>query len=355
MSTNTIPVFTYYMLLQSKPANGPDEGPRRTSRTLTNTATMKLNTRLEAPHAEVRGLRQDGRRHVEPDIWGTRAIGGQSGANSAAGVPASVALVGVRRTARLARHRAGVRASRSPHARHLCAERAARDPPLAVGRPREWFLAERRPRPDRPATRSRRVLLTCGKNHGQPQAGSAVGQVLRDHLDREPTTNGRERRSDTVVLERRLANFRSYLAQVSQRSGSASSWKLPLDKLLFTIMHNRTGTPRTRPAVIPRELPDENTAISEREAPAASASVRVEERGPGRHTAMTREPGSRTGSIPANNIGNNATLSADERLPCAFAATIIPEGGDAPWKGEVPVRGGVLAEPGGSHEVAQVG
>ncbi len=86
-----VPVFTYYMLLQSSPAAGADEAARDLSN-LRNAATMK------AYWADVRAFFQHANAttpvvlHVEPDLWGyiEQAAPGDSGST----VPASVASSG---------------------------------------------------------------------------------------------------------------------------------------------------------------------------------------------------------------------------------------------------------------------
>jgi hypothetical protein len=96
-----LPVFTYYMLLQSNPSAGSNESQRDLSN-LANTSTMN------AYYANWKLLMQkcgafSGKVvvHVEPDLWGYIEQKVDAGSNSAAGVPASVASAGNAETAGL--------------------------------------------------------------------------------------------------------------------------------------------------------------------------------------------------------------------------------------------------------------
>ena len=105
-----VPVFTYYMLLQSSPATGGDEAAKDLSN-LRNTATMA------AWWADLRVFFQRAATstpvvlHVEPDLWGyiEQAASGDDAAHRAR----RGGLVGVRRRGRLREHRGRLRARRS--------------------------------------------------------------------------------------------------------------------------------------------------------------------------------------------------------------------------------------------------
>jgi hypothetical protein len=89
-----VPVFTYYMLLQSKPSAGADEAARDLSN-LANASTMS------AYYANWKLLMQKCGAfggtvvvHVEPDLWGYIEQQVDAASNDAANVPASVASSG---------------------------------------------------------------------------------------------------------------------------------------------------------------------------------------------------------------------------------------------------------------------
>jgi hypothetical protein len=90
----TLPVFPYYMLLQSSPATGADEAARDLSN-LRNPSTMAAywaDVRLFFQRAAAGATGHPVVLHVEPDLWGY--IEQAATGNAASSVPASVASSG---------------------------------------------------------------------------------------------------------------------------------------------------------------------------------------------------------------------------------------------------------------------
>jgi hypothetical protein len=94
VAANVLPVFDYYMLLQSNPATGGDEAAKDLSN-LNNTSTMTAywaDVKLFLQRAKAAASGKPVVLHVEPDLWGY--IEQAAANNKGSDVPAKVAAAG---------------------------------------------------------------------------------------------------------------------------------------------------------------------------------------------------------------------------------------------------------------------
>ena len=139
VANGIMPVFTYYMLLQSSPGGGSESNAVFTN--LNNTATMTAyynDLKLFFQKAGAFPGRQVVL-HVEPDLWGYMEQ--RSTGDNATTVSAKVSETGIPQLAGLPEQRVRLCARRRQAPRHLRAERDPRLPHQRLGDERDIALS----------------------------------------------------------------------------------------------------------------------------------------------------------------------------------------------------------------------
>ena len=153
IANGIIPVFTYYMLLQSLPGGGSESDAVFTNLNTTSTMTAYYNDVKLFFQKAGAFPSQKVVLHVEPDFWGYMQQ--RASADNAAGVPAKVSETGLPELAGLPAHCRRIRARDRQAAGHLRSKRGARLSHQRLGHRQRHRAVESARR--RRSTRSRRA------------------------------------------------------------------------------------------------------------------------------------------------------------------------------------------------------
>ena len=233
MANGIIPVFTYYMLLQSTPGGGSESDADFAN--LNNTATMTAYFNDLKLFFQKAGAfpAQKVVLHVEPDLWGYME---QRPTNDdARTVPAKVSETGTRRTGGPAEQRVGLRARRRQAPRRV---RAQRDPRLShqrVGHQHRHRAVEPVRCHGRRARRAGRRVLQLARR----QLRCRVRRVQRPRLRLLPVRLRRQRPAwwDAEDFRRSVR----FLGDFRPRGKRIVMWQIPLGNTKMRAQNNTTG------------------------------------------------------------------------------------------------------------------
>ena len=321
-TTNTIPVFTYYEMLQSNPSAGANESQRDLSN-MTNASTMnayfanwKLLMQTCGSYGKVVVV------HVEPDLWGYIEQAVTNASNSAANVPASVNGSGFADCAGLPDTAQGF-ALALLHMRDLYAKNVVLGIHLSTwGNLANWSSPTTGLNVANLAAQSSAFLETCGLT-GNPNGISTWDVFFGERLDRDADfykiVNGDPNEWYTSADYANLLQYFQLVSQTIQRR--FFMWQLPCGNYYFKSCNDTNGhyqdpTPQYYLEGYPTNVNMKSWANG-------GCLGLLFGGGSGNCTSYQDADAdgvTNPATVPSNNLGNTATFSDDDggylRLRC---------------------------------------